>query len=130
MIRALYGGSNRAQHLRLSRHLSVLILCGGLFHNFAWLPLWMIAALACIAQESWATADRDLYRRHWYWAPFARIVPHRGLLSHGLVIGTVVRLVYGWWWLMPALWVIHPAALLAWCAGALANDAGHLLLDL
>ena len=54
----------------------------------------------------------------------------RGLLSHGLLIGTVVRLAYGWWWLLVPLWMVSPPLFWAWCGGALVNDLGHLALDL
>lgn len=44
--------------------------------------------------------------------------------------GTAVRLIYGWWWWLALLWLVSPAALAAWCVGALINDLGHLALDL
>lgn len=37
--------------------------------------------------------NRWLFLR-WIWKPYRSICKHRGLLSHGLFIGTVVRLIY------------------------------------
>ena len=30
----------------------------------------------------------------WYWIPYQRLIPHRSILSHGIIIGTVVRIIY------------------------------------
>ena len=38
------------------------------------------------------------YRRwswiRWIWKPYQNIIPHRSIWSHGLIIGTIVRLIY------------------------------------
>lgn len=134
MIRRIYGGTNRPQHLRLSRHLALAILGLGLSlwpHHAA---LVLTAAIACICHEGWATADRDVEpsRRppSWYWLPYGLALKHRSVWSHGLGIGTAVRLTYGWWWLLWPLWILSPPLFWAWCGGALANDLGHIALDL
>jgi len=133
-LRKLYGGTNRPQHLRLSRHLALAILGGGLFHWPHHADLVIAAAVACICMEGWASSDRDLEENRkppsWYWLPYGRMVKHRSLWSHGLLIGTVVRLIYGWWWLLVPLWMASPPLFWAWCGGALVNDLGHLALDL
>ena len=134
MIRAIYGGTNRPHHLRLSRHIALAILTAGLFHWPSYPDLWGTAALACVCMEGWATADRDIEPSRkppsWYWLPYGLVLKHRSVWSHGLVIGTVVRLTYGWWWLLWPLWLVSPPVFWAWCGGAFLNDLGHLLLDL
>jgi hypothetical protein len=110
--------------------------------------LCWVAATACAAHEVWATADQDeqekrlpksevgwqrrtLWDRleNWYWWQFGKI-DHRSRLSHGLIIGTVIRLAYGWWWLLPVLWLLSPWVLAAWCMGTFVADLAHLALDL
>jgi uncharacterized metal-binding protein len=99
-------------------------------------PLWATAAVGCYLHEAFATADRDVepsrkwWWGHWYWLPYGHMVGHRGWASHGLLIGTAIRLAYGWWWLLWGLWLLLPALAVAWCVGALANDVFHILLDL
>lgn len=38
----------------------------------------------------------DVLARLWqlYWTPYARLIPHRSLLSHGPIIGTLGRMLY------------------------------------
>jgi len=104
--------------------------------------LWLLSAAFCIAHEVWATADRDVEpsRRgglaHLYWWPYGYLVGHRSALSHGPILGTAIRLVYGWGWLVWPLWQwadggsdLAAAVLLAIVVGALVNDAAHLALD-
>jgi uncharacterized metal-binding protein len=133
-LRKLYGGTNRPHHLRLSRHVALVILTAGLFHWPHHADLVITAALACICQEGFSSADRDIEENRkppsWYWLPYGRMVRHRSVWSHGLIIGTVVRLIYGWWWLLWPLWLVSPPMVWAWCGGALANDVAHLALDL
>jgi uncharacterized metal-binding protein len=82
--------------------------------------------------EGWATADRDIEERRkhpsWYWLPYGRMVRHRSRWSHG-PLGTLVRLAYGWWWLLWPLCSIAPEMAGAFVLGCVVNDAGHLLLD-
>jgi uncharacterized metal-binding protein len=105
--------------------------------------LWLVSAAFCVAHELWATADRDLEPSrkcglaHLYWLPYGYLVGHRSALSHGPVIGTAIRLAYGWGWLLWPLWQwadggsgMAAGVLLAIVVGALVNDAAHLLLDL
>jgi uncharacterized metal-binding protein len=153
--RYLVGGSNRKHHLAMSTAIS-MGLAAMAVHNPVvhvlghrlqmpadW--LWLVSAGACYAQEWWAGSDRDeeedrLAKNsagHYYWLPYGLKVKHRNWASHGLVIGTVIRCIYGWWPLMLALWGLWLTfpVLVGWLAmalglGALANDLGHLLLDL
>lgn len=156
-VRWVFGGTCRESHTRMSLLLAGFLM--GLSTNAAW-PLWLstrlhpyfpalaneftwlaestltvscltlIGAAACLAQEMWATADRDLSHQHWYWGLYGRKVKHRAWASHGFFIGTVIRLAYGWWWLLLPLAALWPQAAIAWCLGAFANDCGHLVLDL
>ena len=147
-LRLVFGGSSRPHHLAMSRFLAGALMGVGLFTPtplwFPWRSLWMVAAIACAAQEWWATSDRDLTENcrargfaYWWWIPYGRAIRHRGVLSHGPVIGTIIRGVYGWWPLLLALALLWPQfpATVGWLAlamglGALANDLGHLALDL
>jgi uncharacterized metal-binding protein len=147
-LRRVFGGSNRPHHLAMSRFIAGALAGVGLFTPapvlFPSRSLWVLAAIACYAHEWWATSDRDFTENckaqgftYWWWIPYGRAVKHRGLLSHGLVIGTAIRVAYGWWpllLLLGGLWLTFPV-LVAWVAAAMGlgmfvNDLGHLLLDL
>jgi hypothetical protein len=153
-LRRIFGGSNRPGHLRLSRFIAtaIAILPAVAYPRFVALCHWAgleshptragfaglcwVAATACAAHEVWATADRDMEEKrkpgngHLYWLPYGMALKHRSRLSHGLVIGTIIRLAYGWWWLLPVLWLLSPWVLAAWCCGALVADLAHWALDL
>jgi hypothetical protein len=130
-LRRLYGGTNRPQHLRLSRHLALALTLGLLFYAPPHLAL--VAGLGCICMEGWATADRDLEPRRknpsWYWLPYGRMVKHRSRWSHG-PLGTLVRLAYGWWWLLWPVYALEPTVAGAFVLGCVVADLGHLALDL
>ena len=86
-----------------------------------------------------------------YWLPYAWLIPHRSILSHGVVIGTLIRVVYAFWWLillylsyLHALWQtgidifqhevytyhMPVLSLLAWwLAGLIVSDIGHWFYD-
>jgi len=145
-LRRIFGGSDRRHHLAMSCALSMPLAAltytnpgvsiAGVFLQMPHDWLWLVASLGCYGQELWATADRDVEPSrkgglgHLYWLPYGHAIPHRNRLSHGLVIGTVIRLAYGWWPLLPVLWVVYPPLMVAWCVGAFVNDLGHLALDL
>lgn len=38
----------------------------------------------------------------WIWYPYRKIIPHRSIWSHGIIIGTLIRLIY----IMPILYII------------------------
>ena len=94
-LRLIFGGSSRPHHLAMSRFVAGALAGVGLFTPtplwFPWRSLWMVAAIACAAQEWWATSDRDLTENckargfaYWWWIPYGRAIRHRGVLSHGL----------------------------------------------
>lgn len=157
-LRRLYGGSDRPHHLAIATSASMPVAVMAYYNPGVevmglWLQmphdwLWLVASVACYSHEWWATADRDEQEKrlpktargwakrtwsdrliNWYWWQFGKI-PHRSSLSHGLFVGTAIRLAYGWWWLLWPLWMVYPPVVVAWCAGALVADLVHLLLDL
>ena len=135
IIRKPFGDSNRKGHLKMSQLLSGFLV-GMAIHDMSW--FWAVAAIGCILQEYWATADRDIEDRRKcpcpYWVPYAKKVKHRALLSHGFILGTMARFIYGYapvlalWfstaWTLP-LWPVG-----AFLLGAFINDLGHSVLDL
>lgn len=151
-LRLIFGGSNRPHHLRMSAFLTAFLATtafspraydwaaaqfmshGFLLSHGTYFSLMATAAIACYLQELWATADRDVEERRkpptWYWLPYGLAVQHRAWASHGPLIGTAIRLAYGWWPLLLLMAHGAPLLLVAWCVGALANDLGHLALDL
>ena len=132
-LRLIFGGSNRNGHLRLSAFLSMAIFTVG--PMLPWSFPWEVAAAGCFAQEWWASSDRDEEEKrkfgngHVWWLPFGMVLKHRSIWSHGFIIGTIVRLVYGWLPLLIVLWLLSPWLLAAWCLGAIVNDCGHIALD-
>ena len=145
-LRRAFGGSDRPHHMAMATALS-MPLAAMAYHNPGlevighWLQmphagLWLVASVACVLHEHWSTADRDMEenRRGWwghiYWLPYGIAIGHRSVWSHGLVVGTVGRLVYGWWFWLPVLWWYWPWMAIAWCVGAFIADIGHWLLDL
>lgn len=65
--------------------------------------------------------------KSWWWL-YGFVLPHRHWLSHAPIIGTLVRIVYAFWWiaLIDAHWfvVLWPV----WCGLAL-SDTAHWLMD-
>ncbi|MBD2108766.1 DUF2227 family putative metal-binding protein [Nodosilinea sp. FACHB-13] len=55
--------------------------------------LWIVAGATAYLHKLWATADRDVEHKRkppcLYWLPYDHFVKHRGLMSYGLLIGTV-----------------------------------------
>ena len=63
-----------------------------------------------------------------YWTPYALIIPHRHWLSHAPGIGTALRMLYLFWWLLFVVspdWQLVVIAWLAWCV----QDIAHLAAD-
>jgi uncharacterized metal-binding protein len=63
----------------------------------------------------------------WYWKPYAVFAKHRGLISHSLILSTMIRLLYALWWL-----VAVPGAhfYYAFAVGLMASDAAHIVMDM
>ena len=76
-----------------------------------------------------------------FWWPYARLIPHRSLLSHGLLVGTLLRLLYlfavPWllWCLASLLAPLPPLPIPHWSwlpyavAGLIASDSLHSVMD-
>jgi len=70
------------------------------------------------------------------WAPYAVMIPHRSVWSHGLVVGTVGRAAYLGLLIALAAWVLGETLALDWWAvvwlapGWVAQDALHWLMDI
>lgn len=70
-----------------------------------------------------------------YWTPYARLIPHRSMLSHGPIIGTLGRMVY----MLPiyglplAAWTYYfgfpYAAVFAYAVGLMWCDIMHFVMD-
>jgi len=69
------------------------------------------------------------------WWIYGHVMPHRGFMSHGPVVSTIVRLLYlslfiapVWYWLklpIPRLTVSAEW----WLLGLIFSDCGHIFLD-
>jgi hypothetical protein len=130
-LRALYGGSDRAHHLALN-NLIACSLCGiagaVYIHGMPWL---LAAPFGCWIHERWASPDRDLQENRkvrGYWGKYGDRVKHRCRYSHSLLIGTPLRLLYGYWFALPCV-VAFPLPSLAFVAGCIASDCAHYALD-
>jgi len=127
-LRRIYGGSNRPHHLRFNSFVAFWVALAAIAH-----PLALVAAIGCWSHERWASPDRDVeddktYSEP-YWLPYGWAMKHRSFWSHGLIVGTAIRFVYGWW---PMLFFLDtfPELIIAWIVGCLISDFAHLLLDL
>ena len=108
----------------------------------------VIAASAHLLGGLMLSPDLDLrsrpYKRwgllRWLWIPYQKLIPrHRHWLSHGVIVGSVVRLVYLAAWVSP-LWLIFPGLTqvsplvnlreaIAFFCGVELSALNHLVLD-
>ena len=108
----------------------------------------IVAAAAHIVAGLYLSPDLDLvskpYKRwgwlRWIWVPYQKLIPcHRHWLSHGVIVGSIVRLLYLAALLLP-LWVIFPGLrqvhwaitwekAIAFLVGVELSALNHLLLD-
>ncbi len=91
-------------NVRVHDGIGLVVCCLAAVPIFSWLPFSV--ALAGTVGFVFATymfnGDLDLYSApyqrwwilRWLWYPYRRFLPHRSVLSHGPVIGTVMRLSY------------------------------------
>jgi uncharacterized metal-binding protein len=112
------------------------------------LELGIVAASAHLLGGLYLSPDLDLvsrpYKRwgwlRWIWIPYQKLIPcHRHWLSHGVIVGSIVRLLYFAALLLP-LWVIFPGLqqvewamtwqkAIALLVGVELSALNHLLLD-
>ncbi len=109
----------------------------------------LIATASYYLAGMYLSPDLDLVSRpfkrwgllRWLWLPYQRLIPrHRHWLSHGPVIGSLVRLLYLAAWLSP-LWLLFPGFqrvqwagvtlpnVVAFLVGVELSTLNHLLLD-
>jgi len=112
------------------------------------LELGIVAAAAHIVAGLYLSPDLDLvskpYKRwgwlRWIWVPYQKLIPcHRHWLSHGVIVGLVVRLLYlvalllPLWFIFPGLqqveWAITWEKAIAFFLGVELSALNHLLLD-
>lgn len=68
-------------------------------------------------------AERVFY---FYWTPYARAFSHRSFFSHAPIIGTLLRLAYAFWFLIPLL----DLRVFAWAITAIISaDLLHWVMD-
>jgi uncharacterized metal-binding protein len=111
------------------------------------LELGIIAASAHLLGGLYLSPDLDLisrpYKRwgllRWLWIPYQKLIPrHRHWLSHGVIVGSLVRLLYLSAWVSP-LWFIGLSQVqwsdlsrqkaIAFFCGVELSALNHLLLD-
>lgn len=69
-----------------------------------------------------------------YWWPYSRAIPHRGPLSHWIIVSTVIRFGYAFWTILYYMWY-NMVTVEAWyftaavLAGMTVSDAMHIFLD-
>jgi uncharacterized metal-binding protein len=120
----------------------------GIVGFFYSLELGIVAASAHILGGLYLSPDLDLKSipfKRWgvlrvLWLPYQKLIPcHRYWLSHGVIIGSVVRLLYLAALLLP-LWIIFPGLqqvdwaitwekMIAFLVGVELSALNHLLLD-
>jgi uncharacterized metal-binding protein len=112
------------------------------------LELGMIAASAHLLGGLYLSPDLDLKSKpfkRWgvlrvLWLPYQKLIPcHRHWLSHGVIVGSVLRLLYlaalllPWWIIFPGLqqveWAITWQKAFAFFLGVELSALNHLLLD-
>lgn len=141
MLSKFMGGSDRPQHLLLNRIVAVIITAAdiALTQN----PVGLITGLACLLMEWWATPDRDIEHKrgqrfgHRWWLIYEWFIPnHRHPLSHSLLLGLPLRLLWGTWPLLlmylsqDPLWeILQTPWMVRVLLGAIASDCCHYALD-
>src|SRR4028119_1259281 len=112
------------------------------------LELGIIAASAHLLAGLYLSPDLDLKSKpfkRWgvlrvLWLPYQKLIPcHRHWLSHGVIVGSVVRLLYlaalllPLWFIFPGLrqldWAITSEKTIAFFLGVELSALNHLLLD-
>jgi uncharacterized metal-binding protein len=112
------------------------------------LELGIVAASAHLLGGLYLSPDLDLKSipfKRWgvlrvLWLPYQKLIPcHRHWLSHGVIVGSVVRLLYlaalllPMWFIFPGLqqveWMITWEKAIAFWVGVELSALNHLLLD-
>ncbi len=124
------------------------LIVGALTAHYFTPELGLIVGSAHLLGGWFLSPDLDLKSRPWrrwgilrvLWIPYMRMIPrHRHWMSHGIGVGSALRLLYlACWvaplWLLPEVRGIHWAGLsvpnvLAFLAGVEVSAINHLVLD-
>jgi uncharacterized metal-binding protein len=111
---------------------------------------WLPTAIGLAVGTLWLSPDLDLKSEPYYrlgpfrvlWMPYVKIMPHRSIWSHGLIIGDIIRLLYSAAFLIPLLFlalyleIIDPStvdlwfeAMPAFVIGIMVASTIHIVLD-
>jgi uncharacterized metal-binding protein len=120
----------------------------GVGTSYFGIELGLIAGAAHYLGGLYLSPDLDLisrpYKRwgflRWLWLPYQKLIPrHRHWLSHGVIVGSALRLVYLGAWLSPLLLVfplsrvhidsVSVARAIAFFCGVELSAINHLILD-
>ncbi|RJP02172.1 hypothetical protein D3D03_02200 [Exiguobacterium sp. RIT452] len=111
---------------------------------------WLPTAIGLAVGTLWLSPDLDLKSEPYYrlgpfrvlWMPYVKIMPHRSIWSHGLIIGDIIRLLYSAAFLIPLLFlalyveIIDPSTVDLWfesmpafVIGIMVASTIHIVLD-
>lgn len=66
----------------------------------------------------------------WYWQPYSLAIAHRSFWSHFPVVGTLIRVLYGFWWLVVIVLHYELGSVLKWFViGLMVADTVHFVTD-
>jgi uncharacterized metal-binding protein len=106
---------NPAMYWTVAGAFAGTIITCDLDHDSGTLSEHFVRGISGAAQKVWWA----------YWFPYRRLVAHRSFISHAPLIGTVVCLVYLFWWMYLAGYPLPPA----FVVGLAAVDIVHWLMD-
>ncbi|WP_214801140.1 metal-binding protein [Exiguobacterium sp. ERU656] len=111
---------------------------------------WLPTAVGIAVGTLWLSPDLDLKSEPYYrfgplrvlWMPYVKIIPHRSIWSHGLIIGDVIRLLYSAALLIPLLFLAFYSEIIqastvdslidvmpAFIIGVMTASTIHIILD-
>ncbi|MCT4792830.1 MULTISPECIES: metal-binding protein [Exiguobacterium] len=111
---------------------------------------WLPTAVGIAVGTLWLSPDLDLKSEPYYrhgplrvlWMPYVKIMPHRSIWSHGLIIGDLIRLLYSAAFVIPLLFLalylklVESSTVDSWFAampafiiGVMIASTIHIVLD-
>ncbi|OIN68284.1 hypothetical protein BLD48_01965 [Exiguobacterium sp. KRL4] len=111
---------------------------------------WLPTAVGIAVGTLWLSPDLDLKSEPYYrlgpfrvlWMPYVKIMPHRSIWSHGLIIGDVIRLLYSAAFVIPLVFLALYTKIIAsetvdfwfeampaFIIGIIAASTIHIVLD-
>lgn len=106
---------NPALYLTAAGALLGLACQPDLDHDDGSISQHFIRGVSSVAEKVW----------WYYWLPYRKLMSHRSFWSHFPIVGTVIRVLYLFWWMYAAGFPLPPAFLL----GLVAVDAVHWFMD-